>query len=824
MKPFAVALAFVTVLLPLASAQGQGTINFSNRVLGGGVNAPVFDVDGVTKLDGGAFVAQLYAGASADNLSPIGGAVSFFSGAGAGHFSGGTRIIPTVTPGGVAIVQVRVWASAWGSTYEAAWAAGGDTGVSEMFEVVTGGDGAPPSVPANLVGLKSFQLVAATPPTIPLQPLSQEVIAGATVTFTVAAAGSEPLSFQWRKNGLDLPGATAATLVLEDVQATDAGEYVAIARNFFGSATSAPAALTVHVPPALVVGPQSQIVLAGTDVMFRAEAMSAEPMEFQWRKDGADLPDATLPTLTLTRVSPAQAGHYSVLVRNAAGETISPAASLEVRFQLVAMPGAGGAVGIAPALSSFAPGATAMLTATPNPDFAFMGWSGDASGDANPLTVTMDAHKLITANFRPAYALSTAVTGEGSIVVSPQKDRYAAGEVVLLTATPAPGWAFGGWSGARSAATPAIPLTMDGHQSVTANFKRLRSLITTVAGQGVVTRSPDAASYLDGAVVQLTARSANGWQFVGWSGALSGAANPASVTLDADASVTAIFKPTYKLAAAVTGEGTIAFDSQKEHYLDGEVVTLTATAAEGWQFVGWTGAVNGLTDRVGVLMDADKEVGALFLQVFTVSALVEGNGSVTWEPLQATYLDGTAITVTATPGSALPFTGWSGDLAGATNPVKLVIDGHKLFTAHFATGYPIHVKTTGQGRVARSPEAEVYAAGQLVELTAVADEGWRFVGWEGATTGTEDRLTVPVEGGVEVRALFKPAAEPKLRETGFQATLAAQPDKAYVIEASTDFRNWTVVATVASVTGALTFSDPEAPRHEARFYRARLVE
>lgn len=753
MKRLAVALAFTTGLLPLASARGQGTVNFSNRVLSDGVDAPVFAVDGVTRLDGDGFVAQLYAGPSADTLSPIGGAVAFSSGARAGYFFGGTRVIATVPPGGVAFVQVRVWAGAFGSTFEAAWAAGGDTGQSELFQVVTGGNGAPPSIPANLVGLESFKLVAATPPTITLAPASREVIAGATVTFTVAAAGSEPLSFQWRKNGLDLPGAVSPTLVLESVQASDAGEYVAIVRNFFGTATSAPAQLAVQIPPALTAPPQRRVVLAGTEVSLHAAATGTAPLAFQWRKDGADLVGATSPTLTLARVTPAATGYYSVLVRNPAGEILSPVAALEVHFRLVALPGAGGAVSIEPAQASFAPGSTVALTAVPNRDLAFTGWSGDATGNANPLVVTMDAHKTITANFQPAYALSAEVTGEGSVAVSPLKDRYAPGEVVRLTALPAEGWAFVNWSGAVTAATATVALTMDRHQSVTANFKRLRSLTTTVAGQGAIIRSPDAARYLDGAVVQLT-----------------------------------------------------------------------ATAAPGWQFVGWTGAASGLTDRLSVPMDADKEVRALFLQVFTVNARVEGDGSVTWAPLQANYLDGTEITVTATPGRERLFLGWSGDLTSVENPAKLVVNSPKTFTAHFGAGYPLVVKTLGRGRVMRSPGADVYLPGQIVTLTAVAEEGWQFAGWEGAVEGATESVSVTMAGELEARARFTPAQAPSFTELGFEAQLGVEPGKTYLIEASTDLKTWTILAPAASADGTLRVLDLQARSHELRFYRARWVE
>lgn len=141
----------------------QGTLNFSN--LPGTVSpagAPIFDADGTTKLAGAGFLAALYAGPSAGSLVAIGATLPFRSGAGAGFLdtsSGSARTVPTVAPGVAAFVQVVAWDASAGATYEAAVAAGGKHGSSSVFQVTTGGAGTPPGLPANLVGLTSFNLV-----------------------------------------------------------------------------------------------------------------------------------------------------------------------------------------------------------------------------------------------------------------------------------------------------------------------------------------------------------------------------------------------------------------------------------------------------------------------------------------------------------------------------------------------------------------------------------------------------------------------------------------------------------------------------------------
>ncbi|MBI5384903.1 MAG: immunoglobulin domain-containing protein [Verrucomicrobia bacterium] len=132
-----------------------GAVNFAN--IFGPVRAPVYDVDGTTKLEGAAYLAQLYAGTNAETLAPVGAAVPFRTGSGAGLFTGGIRFIAAVPPGGMATVQVRAWESVAGPTFEQARAANGKAGVSDTFTVRTGG-GIPPVPPAWLLGLSSFSL------------------------------------------------------------------------------------------------------------------------------------------------------------------------------------------------------------------------------------------------------------------------------------------------------------------------------------------------------------------------------------------------------------------------------------------------------------------------------------------------------------------------------------------------------------------------------------------------------------------------------------------------------------------------------------------
>jgi PEP-CTERM motif len=141
----------------LVSTYGQGTVNFAN--LGPGVNAPVNDINGTTRLGAG-FLAQLYAGPDASSLAPVGTPTGFLAAA-PGYFQGGVVTIATVAPGTVGTFRVHAWDSVGGTvnSFAAAQAAGAKYGSGNIFTVATGGAGTPPGAPSTLVGQTSFNLV-----------------------------------------------------------------------------------------------------------------------------------------------------------------------------------------------------------------------------------------------------------------------------------------------------------------------------------------------------------------------------------------------------------------------------------------------------------------------------------------------------------------------------------------------------------------------------------------------------------------------------------------------------------------------------------------
>jgi len=138
----------------------------------------------------------------------------------------------------------------------------------------------------------------------------------------------------------------------------------------------------------------------------------------------------------------------------------------------VSPPGSG-SVSLNPAGGTYTSGTNVSLTASAASGWKFDHWGGDASGSSNPVTITMDSNKSVTAYFVQYYTLTTSVSPAGSGSVSPSSGTYLSGTNVSLTATPASGWRFDHWGGNASGTSNPITITMNSNKSVTAYFVQL---------------------------------------------------------------------------------------------------------------------------------------------------------------------------------------------------------------------------------------------------------------------------------------------------------------------------------------------------------------
>jgi len=167
---------------------------------------------------------------------------------------------------------------------------------------------------------QSAKLVVNYLPRITVQPQSQIVNTGVTVTLNVVASGTGPLRYRWRLDGADIPMATNSSLIITtNAGLAHNGDYSVVVTDDIGPVTSDLATLIVRVAPVITQHPASQTVAIGSTVAFTVNATGTRPMGYRWRRGGLSFVfNEGVPSLTLTNVQLTNGNTYNVIVTNIA--------------------------------------------------------------------------------------------------------------------------------------------------------------------------------------------------------------------------------------------------------------------------------------------------------------------------------------------------------------------------------------------------------------------------------------------------------------------------------------------------------------------------
>ncbi len=454
-------------------------------------------------------------------------------------------------------------------------------------------------------------------------------------------------------------------------------------------------------------------------------------------------------------------------------------------YSLIISTTGGGNVTKTPDQESYAHNSTVELKANPTDGSTFVKWQGDVTGTENPIEITMDGDKNVTAVIeKKGYPLTVQTEGEGRIIKTPDRETYPSGENVSVRALPADGWTFVKWKGALTGTENPQNITFDEAKDLTAVFeKKSYPLTIEVNGEGAVSETviqQKTTNYKDGTVVELKANPANGWKFNGWQYDLSGTENPIRITVDEPKSVLAGFtKKSYTLTTNTTGEGAVNKSPNQQNYLYNTTVELTAEPLYGWQFVEWSGDTTGTENPIDVTMDEDKKFTAVFEEAnYTVSVDTSGKGTVTKAPDQETYTYNAGVELEATPAKGWKFIEWKGDVTDTENPTEFYVRQDKEVTAVFEKKtYPLTINTTGEGSVTKSPDQETYAHNSMVDLTANPASGWKFIEWQGDLSGSEKSAQITMDGAKEVTAVFEKKSYQLTVNTTGEGSVTKSPDQ-----------------------------------------------
>lgn len=566
---------------------------------------------------------------------------------------------------------------------------------------------------------------AGTAPQITQQPQSRTNVTSDTVTFNATASGTAPFAYQWRFAGTNLVGATNRGLTLTNVQRIDAGEYTVVVVNAYGSVTSAVTTLTLWYPPEITGQPQNQTNVVGTPANFSVTASGTPPLNYQWLKNETNISNATNSAFSLQPAVSGDAGNYRVVVTNAYGSVTSAVATLTLWYppEITGQPqNQTNAVGTTASFSVTASG-TAPL---------YYQWFKDATPLNNALAPTLtltnaqatDAgnYWVLVTNF-----VGTVTSDAARLNIAGMPQLYVNGVLVI----------------SRS-------LCVTG--SVQLAFQ-------TSFSNATLYYSLDGSSPNNAYTLPLTLASSATIRAVAWdeNWIQSVELPPIMITV----------VPTYSLSLATTPGGSLQITPTPGPYFSNTVVTITATASNGWSLMNWTGDTNGVTPVNGtnllVTMDQNKTIGAMFGTPLITTFGPPGAGMVRRQPDQALYAYGSTVRLSVMPTNGYYLAYWG----GAAGPVGTVTNSPLNFTvtnaapsvsavfALLATNYySLTVQCEGDGMVVCNPARSYYSNGQAVTLTAAAASNAVFLNWSNEISSAQNPLSLIMTNSKVITAWF----------------------------------------------------------------------
>jgi uncharacterized repeat protein (TIGR02543 family) len=444
------------------------------------------------------------------------------------------------------------------------------------------------------------------------------------------------------------------------------------------------------------------------------------------------------------------------------------------------------------------------VTATPATGYQFTGWSGSASGTANPLTVLMDAPKAITANFTAApttvriesnTAVAITVSGSGcpaGAYTTPATLTWMNGGTCSITvqqpvATADVKSVFSQWADGPATLSRTITASPGAVYTIVMSIEyRLTRL---VSGSGSVSGSD--GFYAAGSTAPLTATAGSGQQFNGWSGSVTSSANPLNVGMDGPKTITANFGPALSSvrietnAAAqinVSGAGCPAGAYTAPVTLTwttGTNCSVSIPSPQGgqdtrWVFSRWS---DGSMANARTITGAPGAVYTLVMATeHRLTRAVSGPGSV--NGADGFYTAGSTLQLIATPQSGYLFAGWSGSASGGANPLTVLMDVPKTITANFTAAVTtvridanaaVQLSVSGAGCPAgtyTAPMNVVWTNGSACNVSVTTPQGgpdsrWVFARWSDGSTANP-RTIMATSGAVYTLVM---AAEHRLTRT-----------------------------------------------------------
>jgi len=232
----------------------------------------------------------------------------------------------------------------------------------------------------------------------------------------------------------------------------------------------------------------------------------------------------------------------------------------------------------------------------------------------------------------------------------------------------------------------------------------------------------------------------------------------------------------YKISVEINPEngGTVELTPEKNVYSTGNKVTAEAKAKPGYKFTGWSGASSSDNAVIELIMNGNKNLTANFeadnnipvnpavTYTLNVSADPAGGGIVTRNPYKSSYNSGETIMVTAAANDNYIFNGWK-EIGEETDSIIITMDSNKTLTANFITNeillashtLTVNIEPAAGGTVTRDLNKTHYSSGDIVTLTAAANENYAFIKWSGASNSTNSSIQIIMDSDKALTAEFE---------------------------------------------------------------------
>jgi hypothetical protein len=693
-------------------------------------------------------------------------------------------------------------------------------------------------VVTNFAGSITSSVAALTvyvPPTITSQPASQSLILGQNATFSVGASGTAPLSYQWSANGTSISNGTNASLTLTNIQTTDAASYSVVVTNIAGSATSSVATLTVYVPPTIMTQPQSLGVAKGQDASFTVAAAGSSPFTYQWYLNGSasQLGGETSPTLQLSSVATSDAGNYTVVVANAGGSVTSQVATLTVYVPPT--------ITTQPRNLTVTQGQNAAFTVVASgtvPLSYQWNFNGTNISDATNASLTLTnvqgsqagSYTVLVTNLAGSITSAVAtltVKVPPAITTQPQSQMVAIGQnaafsvVASGTATLTYQWYFNGAKmGAGSTSSTltrnSIGTNSAGNYTVVVknNWGSATSEVATltIALPPTVALQPQSQSLLSGQTAAFSV-TANGtapfsyqWSF---NGANMDSATNTSLTL-ADIQATdagnywvvitnfagSVTSAVATLTVLVLPTITVSTQPQSQAVIQGQTASFfvaasgTAPFSYQWNFNGTN--IDGATNSL--------------LTLTNVQAADAGNYSVV-----ITNFGGSVTSDVATLTLIYPVT-----ISSQPQGQTIAVGQRAFFSVAAAGTLPLNYQWNFNG----TPIADATNFTLVINGVHTNNAGNYSVFISNSGTSTNSAAAILSVTNPVVTLTVDSANT--INSNGYSFQVLVPAGVTYVILSSTNFQDWSPIATNVALTGNEIFTDASATNFLSQFYRALI--